>query len=503
MADFGAPVAGNVPYNPTQGLSTLSSLYNIEQAKAVAQQQMQTAKQRQGIAAFMQHFDPEKHIAPDGTLDLNSVLSDPKLRQAAGDQYPQLVQQMIQVKSQQLGAKQQLVNLNDTTRTQFQQLMGGLRTDPDVVKGNAEGQKKVESAIGAFAATGPDAARIAQIYSIPLSNTPPDKLAQALSNYQLQAESASAQAAAQAPAYTSTGSELVNVAPQSAGGNLTNAPNLKVGIPPSHQPFTDSFGRVYTFNQQTGNYEPAQTQAPPPVAGAPQAAPAAPGAAFPGQVQNVATQATADQQAYSNALKGGNVGPQTKNILNNIQRLAGETITGPGSEYLADAETMLGQYVPGMQGATDAATKRQMLGKYVEQLAIQYASQAGYTTDAARDLVAHAIPNPANMTPQAMKDAARFIVSQQQIAQARSSFANNYFATHGNNSTGYQTAESTFMRNIDPRMFDFIGLDRSAQEKKLKDMFGNNVTAEKHFLQSAAWIRANGGFDYATQGNGQ
>src|SRR6185312_4709635 len=126
MADFGSPIAQNVKVSPQQGLQTLSQLLSIQGQKqalqgqaAQVQQEQQTARQRAGIANFMSNFDPTQHVGPDGTIDLDNVFTDPKLRQAAGDQFPALMQQLVTVKQSQLQAKQQLANLNGTLRNQF------------------------------------------------------------------------------------------------------------------------------------------------------------------------------------------------------------------------------------------------------------------------------------------------------------------------------------------------------------------------------------------------
>src|ERR1017187_6748570 len=103
MADFGAPVAGNTPYNPQQPLQTISGLLGLKQQQlqiqaqqqglqgqaAQVQQEQQTAKQR----AAMAQVDWSKHTGQDGTLDLNSFGQDPAIRQAAGDTYPAVLQQ--------------------------------------------------------------------------------------------------------------------------------------------------------------------------------------------------------------------------------------------------------------------------------------------------------------------------------------------------------------------------------------------------------------------------
>src|SRR5580658_9700756 len=120
--DFGSPVVNaSSAWNPNQSIQTLSGIVGLQQQKqalagqaAQVQMEQQTASQRQNIASYMQNFDLAKHSGPDGTVDLDSVLTDPDLRRAAGDQFPDVVQKLIGIKQGQLGAKQQLVNLNDT-----------------------------------------------------------------------------------------------------------------------------------------------------------------------------------------------------------------------------------------------------------------------------------------------------------------------------------------------------------------------------------------------------
>jgi hypothetical protein len=232
VADFGSPVATGI--NPNQGLQTLSQILAIKGQQqglagqaAEVQQKQQTAGQRANLATFFQSFDPTKHVGADGTVDLDSVLTDPKLRQAAGDQFPEIMQQMIGVKQGQIQAKQQLAGLNDTLRNQFSTTIGSLRTDPDVVADNPNGRKKVQQAIGNFAESGgPDAERVANTYAEVINHIPKGKLTQTLSNFQLQAQSAGAQAQAQAPALADTGATLQNIAPQAAGGPLAGQPPI-------------------------------------------------------------------------------------------------------------------------------------------------------------------------------------------------------------------------------------------------------------------------------------
>lgn len=214
MADFGAPIAQDVNVNPQQGLQTIAELVGIQQQRqklqtqtAEAQQQQQTARQRQAIASWFQNEDPMEHTGADGTLDLNGLLSGPSgrtLAQAAGDQYPQVVQALITAKQTQIGAKQSLAALNGTLRGQFNSVIGSLTNSPDVAKDDPAARNQVLGAIAAWGKTGgPDAQRIAQVYGGMIAKIPQGKLQTGLRMIQLQAEDASAQAATQQPGYTS------------------------------------------------------------------------------------------------------------------------------------------------------------------------------------------------------------------------------------------------------------------------------------------------------------
>lgn len=257
MADFGTPIVNPAGSNSAgQALSLADAVLGYRQkqqalqlGQAEVQQQQQTASQRAGIANWFQNFDAQKFTGPDGTLDLNAVLTNPELRQAAGDQYPDVVGKMLALKQNQIVAQKSLLDLTADSRDQLFQQVGALRTDPDVVAGTQAGKDKAEQALNAFASTSPAAARVAQLYGQFIDNMPPEKMAQGLSNMQLQATSVSQQAAQQAPAYTDVGGTLRQVNPQAAGGNLGVQPNLTKTIAPGIATTTIG-GNPYAFNVQ-------------------------------------------------------------------------------------------------------------------------------------------------------------------------------------------------------------------------------------------------------------
>lgn len=463
MADFGTPVADQIAYNPATALQNVSALLGIQQqqqaltqqkaniqaAQAQAQQQQQTAQQRAGIASYMKdhlmdHIDPQT-----GILDLNSALSDKALTSVAGDQLPEVASSLIGVRQHQLDSQQALVNLNDSVRNQFNNIMGGLRNDPDVLADNQVGRNKVQQAVDSFGKTGPDAQRIADIYGPIVEHAPQGKLAPGLAVAQLQGMSAGQQANAQAPGYADTGTGLVQINPLAAGGS--------------------AYGKL------TG-----QGYIPKDIAG----------------VQTATTQAQTDNATANSAIQGANNAPLTKNILQNMKSLTYTTATGPGQTQIANAEAFLGQHVPGLSGAADDATKYQVLNKYAHQLAIQYAGQ-NYGTDAGRDLVQHSLPDPENMTPQALRQTIGFIDGQVQLSQARGALANAYKRAHNGSTSGYQQMDSEFMQNVDPRMFDYIGLkDKASQQSWIKQTFGDDKAGIADFARKMQVIQGLGGFDY-------
>jgi hypothetical protein len=534
-ADFGSPVAQNVNVNPTQGIQTLSDLINLQRsqqqlqtgqyqqatAKAQSQQETQTAQQRQRLSQFYQNFDFSAHTGSDGTLDLDKVFTNPQLQQAAGDDYPKVVSDMIAIKQKQLEAKQQLANLSGTLRDQFSSTVGSLRADPDVIQDNAQGRAKVHQAIADFGSTGgEDAQRVAGIYGPVIDHVPQGKLARVLSNFQLQAMDASTQAAKQAPDNINTGSSIRNVGPQSAGGNLGPQGDIPVGIPPAMHTFQDQAGNTWAYNPQHpgqatlvgqggtvpgaggGSAAPSRTKAPPTPAGSAATQPGAPSAPpvmGVGQKENAVASGLNDQDLSAQVRTAANKAPVTKNILNAIQTLAGDSYTGPGSADVAKAQTIISQALPGFKAAGDAATNRQLLGKYVEQLALQTAESAGASTDQARATVSAAIPDPDHMTPQAIKRAAQFIQSQTQIAQARGAVEQKYRTEHNGNSQGYGAVDAQFMQHVDPRAFDYISMPPAQRPQFLQQNFPDAASRQK-FAQSLSVIDHYGGFNYVKGG---
>ena len=449
MPDFGSPVAQNVNVNPNQGIQTLSGLLGLQQQRqalqgqaAEVQQQQQTAGQRAGIASFMSTFDPTKHVGSDGTLDLDNVLTDPNLRRAAGDQFPQLMQQLVSVKQAQLQAKQQLVNLNDSARTQFQNTLGGLRTDPDVIADNPQGREKVQRAIGQFSATGPDAGRVAQIYGTAIDHAPQGKLAQTLSNMQLQAMDAGSQAASQRPAYQATGATQTQVNPPAAGG--APAGNLRSGISPQY--IFDPVSKTYYAAPGTGGGATAGTPTAP--AAIPNAPAASPGAAglphyTPGESETLA-ESTAQVSA---ARKAGDQVGVNRDINQRILALNKQTATGPGTDFVHQAAAAAG---------LPAGSSYQELGAFLDRQAAMASQSMGLPETNMGIETAKQFTGNTKYNNQVIADKTKFVDALNTAAGAYRAGVDRVVGTGPNPNMGaFPQFRATWAKNFDPEVFAY------------------------------------------------
>lgn len=441
MADFGSPVAQNVDVNPTRGLTTISDILKLKSQQlglqgqaAEVQQQQQTASQRAGIAQFMSNFDPTQHVGSDGTLDLNGVIGDPKLRQAAGDQFPDLVQKLIGVKQNQLAAKQQLAGLNNTLRDQFSDVIGSLRTDPDVVEDNDKGRAKVDQAMGDFAESGgEDAARIASIYGQVVKHVPKGKLSQTLSNFQLQAMDASTQAGRQAPTYASTGAELTQTNPQAAGGAPQG--NLKVTLPPGASLVKDAFGHQFILNPQTNTVSPVGTGR-------------GPGQSGPAFTQPVPQQADIEKQIETTRTADADYGVN-RHINDQILRLSKSTDTGPGTDVWHHA---LGA-IAGPLGANNVADY-QTIGAYLDRQAALSARQMGLPDTNAGLATAASLSGTTGYQPKALQTKARLTDALVEGAHQYREGLDRIIGTGPNQDLSrFQQYRAAWAQNFDPNVF--------------------------------------------------
>jgi hypothetical protein len=372
-------------------LPKLSQLLQIQHQKTALASEQQSLQQRQNLAKY----DWNKHIGADGTIDLNT-LSDPELMAAAGDQYQEVSQRMIQAKEGQLQSKRTLTALRGDQRQAFGEMMNALRSDKDVAEDSEKGRQKVNEAMIQYGEMyGEDVLPVLKAYAGPLQKAPKGRMSDALRAIGLQAEDVSTQLSAQQPQYTSTGSKLTNINPNALPGTR----ELTLDLPPGASIVTDQTGAQFVLNPQTNQVTPVGSgRGGAPVA--PNAPPAAPpGRSFKqpdyaGQAEDIANY----QQEVANTRSAADQAPSNRNIFQHILKLADETNTGPLVSFLQNNPV----------GGQVFGDDYQELGKYLEKNAISNMQAMGGPPSDARLSAAVAANGSTKFNPKALKAVTQF-----------------------------------------------------------------------------------------------
>lgn len=448
-------------------LGKISDLVNIQRGQTALASEQQSQKQRAALAKF----DVTKIIGDDGTIDLNKVPGS-GLREAAGDEFPQVLQHYLGVKQQQTAAKQSLVQLNDAQRASFGDMMGALRSDPEVAQDTPQGREKVTQAFAQYAQMyGKDAENVLRSYAAPIANAPPGKLPQVIQNIQLQATSASEQASRQAPSYQSTGQELRNVNPYAQAGQAPDS--IKLGISPGEQDyqFTDQLGNVFIGRRDAqGNIVGVRGVG----GGQGGGGPARFGA---GERQSLEQQSEANFQNVSANRVAAQLAPQQLDQIDKALKISKEVETGGGAGFAAKRaswESALGAMIPGFDAASDDATKLQLLDKYAERIAADSARVLGAnaSTDAARESITRQNAN-IGYTSKAIQNVLQYAKAQTMAMAAKGDAQEGWLKAEGNGITKQHEFETKWRQAYDPRLFQLEAIsdpaERAAYAKKLTE----------------------------------
>lgn len=450
MADSKGGIDASIPLSfkrpdPTAKLSDLLNMQRqsiaLKADKVGLRSAEQSQKQREGLASF----DWSKLAGDDGTIDLNKIM-DSGLREAAGDQFPEAMQHAIQIKQGQTAAKQSLVSLTDSQRKSFAEMVGALRSDPDVVKGTPEGKQKLNDALGQYVTMyGPDVENVVKAYAAPLMGAPPGKAAQVLQNIQLQATSAADQASRQAPEYTNVGDKLQQTNPYAQAGQAPETIGLSLSPGERFPLSTNAAGQIVKTDRVAGNTEV--------VGGAnPTAAQADVAAANAPRIQQAVTEAAAV--------------PQVRNVLQNIIKLSDSVTTGPKSERVNKLKAMVGNVIPGASGWQDDSSAYQEMTKYMEQLALRsWASAGGSGTNSQLDAQVRANPNN-EYNSKAVKDLAKWVLAGEEAKLAKTKTMMNWLKQPGNSVNNAEQFELEWAQAMDPRVFQLQGMDADEIKKK-------------------------------------
>jgi hypothetical protein len=378
-------------------MSQLLQIKQQQQALRSSTAEAASAEQSQRQRAALAKYDWNKHLGADGTIDLNTA-GDPELMAAAGDQYQQVLQNMVAAKSSQLEAKSKLTALRGDQREAFGQMMNSLRSDSDVAEDNERGRQKVnEEMIKYGEMYGEDVLPVLEAYAKPLQKAPKGRMADALRAIGLQSVSVSDAMAKQQPQYAGAGNRLTNVNPLAIG-----AKDIPLGISPGMSTMVDPrTGNPLTINEQTGAVgnlgegfpgDAPGTPTPQHWSQSPPQRPAGMPAPFvPGQKE--ATEAAAAGVA-ARGVEAQQKAESSAQAIDSLSRartiLDGDIDTGGGFEAITKMKNALS----GIAGFDNAGTDANSLVKNLARYQASRATSAGLgNTDAARELAEKGSPN--------------------------------------------------------------------------------------------------------------
>ncbi len=431
-----------------QSLATQADKVSLESAT-------QSQKQRRELASF----DWSKLSGDDGTIDLNKIMNS-GLREAAGDQFPQVLQQAVTLRQNQLGAKQTLLSLTDSQRKSFAEMVGALRSDPDVVDGSPEGKQKLNQALGQYVTMyGPDVENVVKAYAAPLMNAPPGKAGQVLQNIQLQATSASDQAGRQSPQYTNTGGQLQQTNPYAQSGQSPQKIDLTIGPGQQSQLVSDPLGNpIEQRRDSRGNITGVA-----PVAGMPSFG--------PGEKQSLEQQAESNFRNVEANRIAASLAPQQLDQIDKALHISAGVSTG-GSDWArsrAKIESAIASVIPGIDTVSDDATKLQLLDKYLERIAADSARVLGAnaSTDAARESIARQNAST-GYTRDAVQSVLEYARAQTKAMSAKGDAQEKWLKNEGNKITNQHEFETKWRQAYDPLLFQLEAMPDDKAKKKLE-----------------------------------
>lgn len=447
MADYQAVALGIKPQDPNQAFESINSILGMQQkrqglqiqAQELQQQELKT-QQQQGLQQFFKQWDPTEHLSDDGTTDTESVHNSAAYKMA-GNAKPLIDQQLIQIKSGQLQNKQALTSLNTDVLTQYAKNMGALADDPDVQKGNIDGQAKIKAHLSQFSQLSPDAARVAGIFGPVLARAPPDRLQHLVQSQQMLGADVLGQRGQQNPQQTTN-----------AAGQILNR---EVGT-----------GALSAPPQGGANLNPAS----PAVAAATRTA-----------------AGTAEDDNKRNDQISASVAPSRASVTlaDQVSKLADEVRTGKFSKVVTDYAATIGQ-------KDDAIAARQLLSKYSAQLKTQGISNA--PTDSARSQIEAGLPDPDTMSPEAIKGAAEYIKGSMLMNLSRAANARKFQATHGS-TQGLRTADDQLTSSADALMYTYHNLPKGPARTEFIQRHFSNAQDKNDFIRRKNAVEHYGGFE--------
>jgi hypothetical protein len=220
----------------------------------------------------------------------------------------------------------------------------------------------------------------------------------------------------------------------------------------------------------------------------------------PGYLQTAAAASTSggagaanDETAYSQIQQAGSKSKQISSMADDIVALSKQVQTGPMSAGAASKFATLAQSLGMSNAGPDTwEAKRQVLGKMAAQLRIQANMANGANTDAARADVESAYPNPDQMAPGAVQEAARYVKGLAQVNQARLNNADRFRQANNGSSLGVRAVDNQFTQNADPKAFVYDSLQPGQERQQFLKSHFTTPEQLREFLQSRALLKHQG-----------
>lgn len=451
---------------PPNTIAKLSQILGMRQQRAQTESAEQSQRQRAALAAY--NFG--KHVGEDGTVDLNSLTTDPELRAAAGDQYLEVLSHAATAKQQQLEAKSKLFNLRGDQVASLAQTITPLLSDPDVAQDNEKGRQKVNEAWMQFGQLhGDEALPVLRTFAAPLKNAPPGKMSQALRMIQMQALDVEKQRQARLPEFVNKGGSLLNVNPDVS----TAAPGeIPLTLPPGAQAVTrtDQLGNVYVeYRDPRGNV----------VGTAGMGGEGGPARFGPGERHTFEAQAESNFQNVDANRKAAAMAPQQLDQINKALDLSKDVSTGAWAAKRAQIESGLGSLIPGYQGMDDAS-KLQELDKFAERIATDASRVLGVNarTDAERESI-HKQNANIGYTPQAIQAVLQYAKAQTMAMEAKGNAQEAWLKKEGNGITKQHEFETEFRKAYDPMIFQLQAAEPEERKKIIEGLDAKEAASLK------------------------
>lgn len=406
-------------------LGRLGQLLQLRRLKAEAASAEQSQRQRQAIAGY----DWNRHIGPDGTLDVDSFTRDPEAALTFGDQYVDYVHKASAAKAGQLEAKSKLVGLRTDQREAFAQMLNALRSDNDVAEDNDAGRRKVNDEMIRYGQLyGEDVLPVLEAYAPGFKNVPKGRLTDSLRAIGLQALSAQQQVQMQQPQYLNTGGEFEQINPLMA--------------PPS-APASRGGG--------TGGGGGAGGRSSIPTTIAPDTP-----LRYAGQQEDIKR----NQEEVSSVRTAADQAPQQRAIYKHILELSRDTNTGPFVSYLQN--TKIGGQVFG--------DDYQELGKYLEKNAIANMQAMGAPGSDARLAAASAANGSTKFNPKALQAVTEFNYATNSALENYRRGVDKAVGTAKPDYTRLADFKSQWAQNFDVDIFRIENAEADGDKKALSDL---------------------------------